>query len=381
MRKIVIIIFSLIVVYGCKEIYNPDIISPDTGYLVVEGFINSGSSGTTIKLSRTKKLNDRGAVIAENNAKVYVESDKNEVFTLLPYSGGTYAISSLSLNPVNKYRVKIITANGSEYVSDFTNVKTTPAIDSVAWKKENGGIQIFIHSHDETNNTHFYQWKYTETWEFHSTFTNALVYITDPITNGIMKVGYKFAHKGIDWSIYQCWQSFSSSNLLLGSTEKLAKDVVYMPVTFVEKGSIKMAELYSIEVQQFALSAAAYRFYLQMKKNTEQLGSIFDAQPSDMKGNINCTTNPSEIVIGYVEVSQQQSKRIFIARQWNYSNNCQSILIDNNKDSIAKYGGGLLPTYPEALSASGEIISFNASRTTCVDCTLTGTNVKPSFWP
>ncbi|HEU5052317.1 MAG TPA: hypothetical protein VFT78_04350, partial [Hanamia sp.] len=43
---------------GCKIEYRPPVESPKTGYLVVEGFINSDGGPTTITLSRTLRLYD-----------------------------------------------------------------------------------------------------------------------------------------------------------------------------------------------------------------------------------------------------------------------------------------------------------------------------------
>jgi hypothetical protein len=123
-----------------------------------------------------------------------------------------------------------------------------------------------------------------------------------------------------------------------------------------------------------------------MKKNTEQTGSLFDAQPSQLSGNIHCLTDPNEFVIGYVEITQEQNQRIFISHSqvsdWKYDPGCSNYEIDNNLDSIAKYASGLTPMYPSALDALGNILKFKAaSDVKCVDCRIGRTNQKPPFWP
>jgi hypothetical protein len=123
-----------------------------------------------------------------------------------------------------------------------------------------------------------------------------------------------------------------------------------------------------------------------MKKNTEQLGSIFDAQPTELKGNIHCTTNPGEIVIGYIDVTQEQDKRIFISNaevpDWHYNAGCNTVQIENNPDSILVKGQSLYPTAPAKLDFFGGIVIFYASQPQCVDCVYGGrSNIKPSFWP
>ncbi|MEP6846837.1 MAG: hypothetical protein ABI861_12575, partial [Panacibacter sp.] len=90
------------------------------------------------------------------------------------------------------------------------------------------------------------------------------------------------------------------------------------------------------------------------------------------------------IVIGYVDVTQEQIKRIFISNKqldnWGFYLPCQTTVIDNNQDSILKYGNALLPTDPKTVTIFG-VVDFYAADPTCVDCRLRGTNVRPSFWP
>ncbi len=373
----------ILLLFGCKEIYDAHFSEPVTGYLVVEGFISNGASSTTIMLSRTTKLKDKFSMHPENGAVVLVESDKNERFRLQPSVAGSYSIPSLNLNPGNKYRINITTKDNKNYVSAFTPVKTTPPIDSVSWKKENDGLQLYVHAHDDAAKTRFYQWKYDETWEIRSSFVSNLVYYNP--TRETIAATYKFPGHESDYSMYRCWQYNKLRNLLIGSTEKLTRDIVYLPLAFIEPHSIKLSVLYSIELRQYALSAEAYRFYLQMKKNNEQLGSIFDAQPSEVKGNLVCTTNPDEIVVGFVDVTQERVKRIFLNPYdiggWNYREFCELNIIENISDSIKEKAGDMLPILPTELWPNDSIKLFSAARAECVDCKLLGSNLKPPYWP
>ena len=165
----------LLVAAGCKEKYDAPVVSPDTGYLVVEGNINSGNGTTLIKLSRTTKLDDR-SLIPEQGALVKVEGNDNNSFDLIDNSFGQYG-ADLVLNPAVKYRLNITTSTGRKYLSDFTAVTNSPPIDSISWKRDNGGVQVYVNSHDPSNNTKYYQWQYVETWEFHSAYPLSLIHI------------------------------------------------------------------------------------------------------------------------------------------------------------------------------------------------------------
>lgn len=374
----------LLLALGCRDKYNAPVVSPSTGYLVVEGNINSGNGTTTITLSRTTKL-DSFTIKYEQGAIVKVEGDDNSSYSLAETGVGQYT-ADLNLNPTVKYKVSITTSNGKQYVSDLAQVKTNPPIDSISWQQEHDGVGIYINTHDPQNNTRYYQWEFVETWEFHSHYVTSLKYFVD---NNIMppsySVGYRNGLHNPDSSLYVCYQSAPSSNIFIGSTAKLSNDVVYLPLVFIPHADWKLSVLYSIEVKQHALTKEGYEFLERMKKNTETTGSVFDAQPSELNGNIHCITDPTEPVIGYINISPAYSKRIFISNSqlpdWGYEQSCFRMEIDNISDSIKLKGLGLTPTYPNKLGMFGAILTFYVSSVECVDCTLRGTNVKPSFWP
>jgi len=384
MKKIFVFIVLVITCATCKEAYNPPLNSPPTGYLVVDGFINSNGGASTITLTRTTKLVDSVFVAYEHRAQVQIESDNNEVYPLTEGINGNYTSAPLALNAAAKYRVRIYTAEGKEYLSEYSSVKHTPVIDSVSWLQDNDGVTTYINTHDATNNTKYYRWTYVETWQIRSRYYSSLKFVYDPSTGSPNGIEYRNARHEADTTILNCWQSYTARNIILGTTEKLSSDVIYLALTHMEPASIKLSVLYSVELKQYALSKGAYNFYQQLKKNTEQLGSIFDAQPSELKGNVQNTTDPAEIVIGYIDVSEEQTKRIFIYNNqldhWGYLQSCgPQILIDNMPDSIAKYGTGLMATIPNKITLGIE--DFYAAEPECVDCTIRGTNERPSFWP
>jgi hypothetical protein len=138
-----------------------------------------------------------------------------------------------------------------------------------------------------------------------------------------------------------------------------------------------------------------------MQKNTESLGSIFDAQPSQVTGNIHAVFDSTEKVIGFVEVSQEVTKRIFIdislVPNWGYLNTCIYNDLGTTNDSLNlnmwvnvyhRASGTItswlptVPNYDAPFDMNGLPTAIVLADPTCVDCTLKGgTNKKPSFWP
>ncbi|MEN9702512.1 MAG: hypothetical protein RIR55_1854 [Bacteroidota bacterium] len=380
------ILILMLFFIACKEKYISPVTSPATGYLVVEGAINSGIGATNITLSRTAGLQIQN-IVYEKGAIVKVEGEDNTSKQLTEVSDGNYTISGLNLNANKKYRLNITTKDGKVYLSDFSSVIYNPPIDSINWKRENGSVQMYVNTHDDTNNTQYYQWETSETWEIHSGYLSALKYKqTNSAKGTVYSVDFSDSiNKSIDYGKYYCWKTVPSSQILTGTTVALSKNIINLPIANIPQDSWKLNVLYSLFTRQLSISKGKYEFLQRMKKNTEGTGSIFDAQPSDLNGNLHCVSNTNEPVIGYIDVCNIQEKRIFISRNqvpdWNYYQGCNEIKITNNSDSIQIHGLYLLPTYPETNPMTGAIISFFAAPPECVDCRLRGSNIKPSFWP
>ncbi len=374
----------LIALAGCKEKFISPALPVVTGYLVVEGVINNDGDATNIHLSRTTSLSEAGTVKPEQGATVLLEDSLNNTIQLYENNAGTYTTSNIHLDAAHNYRLTINTSNNENYQSDFVKVRYNPPIDSINWVLDQKGVQLFINTHDPANNTRYYQWEFNETWEFHSPFTASLKWVITPGPNAtdIWSVENRDAN---DPEISKCWQFNASSTINLGSSAKLAQDIIHLPLIQIPNGSLKLDVLYSVLVKQYAWSRAGYDFLERMKKNTESVGSVFDAQPSELNGNIHCTNNPKLPVIGFFNICTIRENRIFIKNielpGWNYQSGCIKGFVVNNSDSIKAQASGKLPIDPKQLDVGGAIISINISTAECVDCRLSGTNVKPDFWP
>ncbi len=362
--------------FGCKDIYKPTIISSNNSYLVVEGVLNAGNGPTTIRLTRTFKLDDSARLRAETNAQLYVDGKDNITRPLSMAGDGFYSSPNLNLTYGEEYRLHIKTANGSEYVSDYMVALKTPPIDSLGFHENEDGVQIHVNSHDNTNNTRYYRWDFDETWEIRTYYFSQYMFVND-----------KVIERTPADDVSTCWKTNFSKNITLGTTAPLVSDIVYRaPVIFIPRGDEKLAVRYSILLRQYAMEKKAYEFFDLMKKNTETLGTIFDAQPSELKGNITCTTNPGEGVIGYVSASSIEEKRSFISvnelQNWRFIEDCPSGTVANNLDSLRQAYQAGYSIYNVHYPDFGILPDFYyVSYKGCVECTARGGVLqKPSFW-
>ncbi len=369
---------------GCRKPYYPGPISSPNSYLVVEGVINSGTDSTIVSLSKTVNISSSLKSTEVSNAKVFVEAEdgnNRELVERKTDHPGQYLAIGLNLDKAKKYRLHI-TTNESEYTSDYVPVKPTPPIDSVTYKITSKGLQINSNTHDATNSTRYYRMAYEEAWKYHARYNSGLIVRGDSIET-----------RREDEMIYYCYRGDKSSHIILASSEKLQQDVIANnPVTLIPPSSQKLTIKYSILLKQYALTKEAYQFWENIQKNTEKLGSIFDAQPSQLKGNIHNVANPAETVIGFVSISTVQTKRIFVdnglfPNTWYVPDDgkCEKLGYALNNDGendveLFIIKGGLNPLEAIISPFTGKIVAYTAATFECSDCTLTGTVHAPGFW-
>jgi hypothetical protein len=114
-----------------------------------------------------------------------------------------------------------------------------------------------------------------------------------------------------------------------------------------------------------------------LKKNTEEIGSLFDPQPSGYKGNIRCVSDPTEMVLGYISSGSITQKRFYIhPSKIPYLGNHWENNVDGDVRGYTADNIGFLTAAGYLIVKAGEIASGY-----CIDCRLLGSNVKPDYWP
>ena len=356
-------------IYSCQKPIDLKATTTNANILVVEGLINVQTDSTKIKLSRTVVIGNKTTANPEGLATVSIETAQATVATLKEIARGTYATPVLNLDKTKQYRLRVKLANGKIYLSDLTDVKVTPPIDSIGYTVKNNGLQLYVNAHDDTNNSRYYLYNYAETWRFDAK------YFSNYVTNGAGLVGRN------QW-VDQCFGNGDLFNIIVNSTTALSQDVTYQfPLVFIEGTSEKIGIKYTILVTQTALTKEAYAFWENLKKSNE-LGSIFDSQPSQLVGNVHNVADSAEPVIGYISAGTIQTKRIYINKnelpstfKMVYPYACR---VDSADRSSAEAILVPLSTrYATLFFADGK---YGFTDKPCGDCTTRGTVKQPAFW-
>jgi hypothetical protein len=352
---------------ACREQFSPAIKENTVSYLVVEGLINTGADSTIFNLSRTFKLNNKAVIGAERGAIVQVESEAGITYVLPELlKAGRYGQASLGLDKTKKYRLRIRTKDNREYLSDFVESKTSPPFD-LKYDFKNSALNFYVDTHDPSGKSRYYQHSYDETWEYESKLRSFY-----KLENGKV-VDRKFPED----NIFNCWHVAPSGKIMLSSTANLSQDRISDKLILSVPGTSSKVDIeYSVLIRQTVLTKQGFEFFETLKKNTESVGNIFDAQPSQLFGNIKSTTDASETIIGFVTCGTVVEKRFLIQLpdlpiEWFSAPLVDSDCIKSVR-SIDQFKVG--PFIP-ITKVSGTDLLY------CADCrTQGGTTQRPSYW-
>jgi len=384
-NKTLFAFLGILVFTTCVKPFIPNFSSPITGYLVVEGLVNSGLGSTSIRLSRSTALTDTLIPPPELGALVTVEGNNGDVFSLADQGNGTYLNAHLNLDHTISYRLHIKTKNGKEYYSDNQVPLKTSPIDSLGWTKDNTGVNINLYSQGKTAPQN-YHISYTQVYEIVSLDYSKFIY------QSLLDTVVARDRSELP-QLYTCWNTKASDSVLLVSTQSLQFPYpLKYKLVHIPMGTIPLSNLYSIQAEIYAMNNKAYTFFQALKTSSEPSSSLFNPLPGQAKGNIYNPKDASETVIGYVSFADLEQKRIFISNlqvyPWNYNPVCPISQVVYLPDNTHHIDQKIKAINSDAFAPFDIIDSVTSSRFTyyvapisCLDCRVYGSPVKPDFWP
>jgi hypothetical protein len=385
MRTKPIILFLILIVMACVDAYDIKT-SVYQDVLVVEGVVSNQLKRHQIVISRTTPLNKK-IISHEPGATVYITNDEGTTINLTESSAGIYETPEFSAQAGHNYTLHILTADGIEYSSEAVAFTDGPGMENVYAQyieNPNGdgkGIQVFVDSEENTQKNYFYRWNYVETYEVRAPYPSNWVW-----TGGM---NLEFRVHGID----TCFAWDTLRNILLLNTQNLNQSkITAAPIRYIDEKEHIFSHRYSILVQQFCLSPKAYQYWENLRKTSEEQGTLSDLQPGSLKGNMFSTSDPDLEVLGYFDVGKVDERRIFFSAITFYNeglkmpqrfrNNCFEI-------SPITIGIAELPSLMPKFLKTMNIweVSGLAPATfitlypiTCTDCRDQGPTKRPDFF-
>ncbi|WP_163378719.1 DUF4249 domain-containing protein [Cyclobacterium sp. SYSU L10401] len=361
---------------GCREPFFPEISDFEDNILVVEGYIEVGGGTTQINLSSTSSLYADGTASRFPGAEVVVLGEREGRWSLQSMGNGQFQLSE-NLPENQNYSLSIHLENGERYLSEMISPLISPEFD-ISYTKQEGDVQVYSNTRGDEQ-SEFFLWVYEETWMYR---TPQISYFNYDDASGNMVL--------IDQEdlTYRCWNFDQSRRVILEASSRFEDNRIFQKeLLTIDSLSEKLGIRYRIHARQYVLDREAYVFWEGIRRNSDDIGSIFSPLPSAVSSNIYHVENPDIPVIGYISAGISREKELYINRDevspWRtVIGDYQGCLIDTVAiaDYDQKFGQGeYVPLYEdcETFPCSG----FFASTAGCTDCRIRGgTTIKPDYW-
>ena len=313
-RALVHMIVFLPLLFGCVERYYPEEDGLFTGTLVVNAHLTSQPGKQTINISRSDKL-IYPVYIPESNCFVEVENQEGTVVTFLETIPGDYTgeIVADFLDEGTLYKLQIVTSDGNRYESEYSELRSSTKIDSLYYESEFrpttdpsdfiDGIRFYIDFEVDPDSSEFMRWELIETYEFHNPNYEGFIYSYDRI----------FKPFPDSLSDRQCWiTGYVNAIFTLDAGNFISNEFTHMPLHFVSNETQRLSYGYSLLVKQYSMDEAAFRYWDELKKNSQEMSGMFNRQPSLTPSNICNCQDPEEKILGFFSISGLTEKRIFV---------------------------------------------------------------------
>ena len=423
---------------GCIVEFNPNLNTDADDLLVVEGTITDGETVISLNWSVDLKSSDNTTGPGRqarpvSGARVWVESEAGGSFPseerfervehinewgqtqILSVSTGRYYIATGTLDDNTRYRVRIESA-GEEYVSTWRPPQATPPVGEIDLHGEDGMVQVRLDVTGEQDGARSFMWSYEETWETQAEVNPSHYYgmwdgdyndqaysMWDALENDRLR-GRLWQYRYPDHvsPFFYCWKYNKSKEVLIADTKRVSENSLRDHVLFeFEDYNDRLSVLYHLKLMQYAIGDDAFLYLTILKENTDNTGSIFSPIPSEMRGNLVCTTSPETHVIGFVEVSHLVVNEIFInsadSPYQRIPSGCEVIDweqlvamgvssdpgIPASKEHFREYYLVLgVDTPPGAPPMSNMYAISTFAPLRCIDCrTGGGSKNRPDWWP
>lgn len=377
-------ILLLILVLGlwtCIKPYTPKLKTSSTEKYVIQGMVSNQEGWQEVNVSITSSVNEP-RYIPIDFCEVKIIDDQNNIFDLINIGNGTYKawMTSDELVIGRGYKIKVIMEDGIILESDYDYIPKGPAIGDVYYEVEQHhidypegwlmGVQFYTNMIGENSDSRYYRWKLTETYEYHSVYPLEFYY------NGeVQQVNPP------DSSEMVCYKTDIVDQIFTLSTASFnSNSINRFPLHYIENTRPNLGILYSLLIEQMAVSRAAYFYWDQLRQNNEEQGGLYSTQPLAVKGNIRNVSLPEHEVLGFFQACYMSTKRIFVEPkpefELNYSDRCYPEPLRFGFIEISPRD------YPAYLLSVDGFPSTTILNDECIFCTQRGgVTQKPDFWP
>ena len=370
---------------SCIERYYPEEDDLRTGTLVINAHFNNLPGEQFIEISRSVGLTDPYFIpVSGSFAEVIREDGELREFAeTRPGFYGSYLEEDF-LQIGMSFMIHVITPDGQVYESDFDKLRPVPAIDSIYYLAETasyastadsiGGIRFYIDFTYDDEAYEYIRWEVTETYEFHN-----------PVMEAFVKFPGLALERLPDTSNYRVCYITNELHTIHSMSLAYLDFGIYIkkPFSFVPniQQEQKLKHKYSLLIKQYSVGEAAFHYWNELKKTSQEQGWLFDRQPALLNSNIRNINDVEEDVLGFFSMSGVEELRGFAIKPEGLDMSLYEwycFPIPNGPGGPADED---FPVYFARAMLDGAS-SFAKVNKHCVDCRAYrhSTHIKPDFW-
>ncbi|MDY6464337.1 MAG: DUF4249 family protein [Bacteroidales bacterium] len=396
MKKIALYLAGLLLTASCIYPFEPET-PPVDRCLVFEGNLVIGESSTmAVRLLQPLSGSIVTATDTWNiNGEARVECTDGTVINGVPRLRGSNEVAFIfnltNASAKEAYRVWFTDDETKKvYRSNWMKVEKAPLIERIDFVPDDKNVKVRLTLTGPDDDTRYFCWTYTEDWEIHSDFLPLYLYRYGVDPYNIRGQAYEEIQG--EYDKYYCWNRASSRELFVADTRDLnSRTLPARQIAEFGRTTSRCQELYCISVTAYGISADRYAYIHHMNEVSNIQGDLFSPNPSAMRGNLRCEQDSTELVLGYVGVCQTTMTRAFFEGTRYYTgrvdysvrffpNLSEPLEAESNEKGYDYfYMLDNRPLYLVADENGDEKMQWAPRR--CVDCTMTGTKNKPSYWP
>ena len=382
-----------------------------TNLLVVEASLTNELTSQEILLSRTYAFEEAGPV-PEVGATVRVVDEAQNEFLFSEVAPGQYRSNApFAAQQGVGYTLNITTRDGGVYSSEPEGFEGVAQLQGILAERITNnlgeeGIAISVNSSSISGNLAFYRYAYDETYKiiapnwtprkFEVIAPAICIPVSHPSTVFTLEPDQVVLVER-EQEERVCYGTASQNDIVINDASlQTSSDVNKFLVRFIKRDNYILSHRYSILIKQLVQSPKAFSYYSALQDFSTSESIFSEIQPGFLNGNINSKTNSNELVVGYFEVNQVSSQRLFFNYEDFFPNdplppypdNCDRLF----SPKIICEGIFCPPLLSEQIRVDGvQYVDDNAepgpcegpylvTNRSCGDCTALGSNVVPDFW-
>ena len=309
-------LFLFFIVAACVDPLTITDASDSKRVLVVDGLMTDKPGPYEVRLYYSHRLGTSKLTAFEpvQGASVSIIDDEGASYALTEFASGRYRSGPELTGEIGKaYKLHIMSAD-REYESPLQTIKPAGQIEELDLALNQSSadgprLDIYVDARGEVGYDNLLRWRWTT---IHTTKANPeqKVRLTpggaipepEPCSGYLIQNG-QLVQVG-ECTCCICW-SYNYSEGAFVSQNSFANELDFNDqfLGSIPLSAMHFYEKYYIEVDQFSLSEEVYDFWNLVEKQQKGSTDLFQPNAFRVRGNMTCTTDPDEEVLGIFSVS------------------------------------------------------------------------------